>query len=195
MQQSDCLLFISGAYKFRAAMPAKPLTPEQKSEANKLKKLFEQLQSAKREKNEPASQEELASLLPFGQSALAQYLGGKIPLNAEAVLAFAALLGVKPQTISPSIAEAEVSRAQRWLEAMGIAFPDPGTAHMLVPADVAQMLTALNEQRQASAWRIFASVIQGELEVQADPELAARTTPAPAQSQRKSRGQGRTSRP
>lgn len=94
-------------------MPAKPLTPDQRADAARLKTLFEQWQRLRRAADQPHSQEDIAEQLEFGQSALSQYLNGKIPLNAEALLKFSALLQVPSSTISPSIVEAERARAER----------------------------------------------------------------------------------
>lgn len=62
-------------------MPAKPLTPEQKDDASRLKEAFRAWQNAKRDAGAPVSQMEAAHRLGFGQSALSQYVNGQIPLN------------------------------------------------------------------------------------------------------------------
>lgn len=95
-------------------MPAKQLTVEQKAEADALKARFKAHQQSLKAAGQPWTQYELADQLPFGQSALAQYLGGKIPLNADAVLAFSRLLGVPPADISPLIDANERGRSSAW---------------------------------------------------------------------------------
>lgn len=85
-------------------MPAKPLTDEQKRDAARLFGYFKAWQSARRELGLTWQQGEVAEeLFGFGQSALSQYINGKIPLNAEALGKFAAVLGVRADNISPSI--------------------------------------------------------------------------------------------
>lgn len=50
------------------------------------------------------TQESAAAALGFaGQSAVSQYINGRIPLNTEAVLKFARLLGVAPEDIDPRV--------------------------------------------------------------------------------------------
>ncbi|OEZ91502.1 LexA family protein [Duganella phyllosphaerae] len=86
-------------------MPAQPLSQDQLSEAAKLKDLFKSWQASRKESGLPSSQEAAADMLGFGQSALAQYLNGKIPLNIDAGAKFAALLGVGLSDFSPSLAD------------------------------------------------------------------------------------------
>lgn len=89
-------------------MPAQPLSSEQLSEATALKELFKSWQATRKESGLPSSQEAAADMLGFGQSALAQYLNGKIPLNIDAGAKFAALLGVGLSDFSPSLADQAV---------------------------------------------------------------------------------------
>lgn len=86
-------------------MPAQPLSQEQLSEAANLKALFKAWQASRKESGLPSSQEAAADMLGFGQSALAQYLNGKIPLNIDAGAKFAAMLGVSLSDFSPSLAD------------------------------------------------------------------------------------------
>lgn len=52
------------------------------------------------------TQEKAADALGFStQATVSQYLRGSIPLNTDATLKFAALLGVKPEEIRPDLAE------------------------------------------------------------------------------------------
>ena len=91
-------------------MPAKPLSPDQLAEAATLKKLFAEWQAKRSEDGLPSSQEAAIELLGFGQSALSQYINGRIPLNVEAAAAFARTIGVKIDRFSPIVA-AEIRRA------------------------------------------------------------------------------------
>lgn len=95
-------------------MPAKPLTPEQKQDAARLKEHFLAWRDALRKKGEPMSQEIAADRLGFGQSAFSQYLNGIIPLNGPVVSKCAELMGIKPESISPSIVAKETERSQTW---------------------------------------------------------------------------------
>lgn len=51
------------------------------------------------------SQEQASELLGFGQSALSQYLNGKIPLNVEASTKIAKLIGCQVEDFSTSLAQ------------------------------------------------------------------------------------------
>lgn len=86
-------------------MPAKPLTVRQLGDANRLKDLFVAWQADRSHAKLPYSQEWCANELGFGQSALNQYLNGRIPLNPEAAAKFAALLGRDIDQFSPTIAD------------------------------------------------------------------------------------------
>jgi phage repressor protein C with HTH and peptisase S24 domain len=86
-------------------MPALPLSSEQLAEAAQLKYLFQTWQKERRGANLPSSQEAACESLGFGQSALAQYLNGRIPLNVEAGIKLANLLGVSLSDFSPTLAE------------------------------------------------------------------------------------------
>ncbi|AOZ06792.1 LexA family transcriptional regulator [Cupriavidus malaysiensis] len=86
-------------------MPAQPLTDDQKRDAERLTRLFKDWQHARRAQGEPSSQEFASELLGFNQSALSQYLRGKIPLNVAAMLKWCALLRCDPSDISPDLAE------------------------------------------------------------------------------------------
>lgn len=105
--QTNCVALLS--LILFAPMPASPLTTSQLAEAAQLKKLFVQWQHKRREEGQPASQEVAGDLLGFGQSALSQYLNGKIPLNVDAAVRLADLIGCAVADFSDSLA-AEVSR-------------------------------------------------------------------------------------
>lgn len=87
-------------------MPALPLTPEQKADAARLKQLFLGWKSAQREKGEPSSQDHFSDQVGFGQSAVSQYLNGRIPLNPAAAAKFSKALGCQISDFSESIAAA-----------------------------------------------------------------------------------------
>lgn len=85
-------------------MPALPLNPEQQQDANRLKIEFTKWQEGQRGKKQPWSQDHASEALQFGQSALSQYLNGRIPLNVDAAAKMSNLLGVRVEVFSPSIA-------------------------------------------------------------------------------------------
>lgn len=85
-------------------MPALPLTPEQRADAARLKHLFAAWQKGRREAGQPSSQEALSDLLGFNQSALSQYLNGRIPLNVAAASKFASLIECSVADFSPTLA-------------------------------------------------------------------------------------------
>ncbi|MYM65451.1 helix-turn-helix domain-containing protein [Pseudoduganella sp. FT55W] len=70
-----------------------------------MKQLFRQWQATRKQSGLPSSQEAAAELLGFGQSAVAQYLNGKIPLNVEAGVKFVELLGVELSAFSTDLAK------------------------------------------------------------------------------------------
>lgn len=86
-------------------MPAKPLTPNQREDAARLKTLFRAWQDKRKEEGQASSQEYCSGILGFGQSTIVQYLNGKIPLNPNAARKFAALLGVTVEVFSPDLAQ------------------------------------------------------------------------------------------
>lgn len=85
-------------------MPALPLTAEQKEDAARLKRLFLSWKEARKASGEPASQDAFSDLVGFGQSAVNQYLNGKIPLNAHAAAKFSKALGCQISDFSESVA-------------------------------------------------------------------------------------------
>lgn len=84
-------------------MPAQPLTPEQLEDAARLKKLFLSWQQQQKDAGTPASQEVAAERLGFNQSALSQYLNGRIPLNVDAARKFSEVLGQSVAEFSPRL--------------------------------------------------------------------------------------------
>ncbi|HEX8612646.1 MAG TPA: XRE family transcriptional regulator [Telluria sp.] len=85
-------------------MPALPLNQHELAEAAQLKQLFIEWQHARRSQGLPASQEAAANQMEFGQSALNQYLNGKIPLNIDVAIKFSKLLGVPISAFSAALA-------------------------------------------------------------------------------------------
>lgn len=86
-------------------MPVKPLSPGQKDEAEALRALFKQWQGQRKDEGLPWSQDWASDQLGFGQSAMNQYLNGKIPLNPDVAVKFTALLGVPVRNFSTTIAD------------------------------------------------------------------------------------------
>jgi phage repressor protein C with HTH and peptisase S24 domain len=98
------LKYISFTY-IVALMPANPLPPEEIALAAKLKQRFVAWQFKQKQESKPASQEAAAGILGFNQSALNQYLNGKIPLNLEVAIKFSELLDCTVFDISPRLAD------------------------------------------------------------------------------------------
>jgi hypothetical protein len=100
-------------------MPAKELTISQKEDAARLKAVFEQHQASLRKAGKPYNQ---AAILgedsPFGQSALSQYLNGRIPLNWPSLQYICTLVGAEPEVISPSIVQEERESHLAWHSAI-----------------------------------------------------------------------------
>jgi transcriptional regulator with XRE-family HTH domain len=86
-------------------MPAKPLSPEQLEDAARLKSKFRMWQAVRAEAGKPWSQEYCSEQLRMGQSAINQYLNGRIPLNLNALLKFAILIDVPIRELSPALAD------------------------------------------------------------------------------------------
>lgn len=90
-------------------MPAQPLNDDQIADARRLKEALGRFQSEARDSGRPAPQSEIAARLGFGQSALSQYINGRIPLNVPVLVRFCALLQMPMDAISPRLAaEAEL---------------------------------------------------------------------------------------
>lgn len=88
-------------------MPAKPLTAEQKADAERLNAAWTQWQADQRAQGRAVSQESITEAIGIGQSAISQYLTGKIPLNPRRAAMFARLMGRSVGSFSPQL-EAEV---------------------------------------------------------------------------------------
>lgn len=107
-------------------MPAKPLSSEQIADAIRLKAAFKHWQDDQKARGRPHVQDDVAELFDIGQSALSQYLNGRIPINAEALLKFAAVLGLDPAEISPSVVRREQERAMLWMRTVPQPTPRSG---------------------------------------------------------------------
>ena len=86
-------------------MPAQPLTEDQLADAGRLKVVFHRWQDARKSARKPWSQDWCSEEMGFGQSALSQYVSGKIPLNPEAAAKFARLTGCEVSEFSPTISK------------------------------------------------------------------------------------------
>lgn len=127
-------------------MPAQPLSAEQKADAERLRQAFADHQAKLRKIGLPWTQEALADQLGFGQSALNQYLNGKIPLNPAALFKFCRVLVVEPASISPSIVAAERANAVKWGAGM------VGTGLSPDAIDLAHHLDAVPEPKHHAAY-------------------------------------------
>ena len=81
-------------------MKKKPITEEQKADANRLKSIFEA-----KKKELGLSQEALGDAIGMGQSAVAQLLNGVNAINAENAAKLAVALEVSVDDFSPSLAK------------------------------------------------------------------------------------------
>lgn len=85
-------------------------------DARRLHALFVSYVDQLKEQGKPSSQDAISEALGFGQSALNQYIKGRIPLAGPSLKKFCDVLGVPPDKISPSIAEAERQKASWWFQ-------------------------------------------------------------------------------
>lgn len=85
-------------------MPAQPLSEEQQADASRLKKFFRLWQARRNDAGQDWSQDYASDQLGFNQSALSQYLNGRIPLNLEAASKFSRLMEEPIESFSPSLA-------------------------------------------------------------------------------------------
>jgi phage repressor protein C with HTH and peptisase S24 domain len=115
-------------------MPALPLTKEQLDDAARLKQRFLAWQKGRKDAGLPSSQEALSELLGFNQSAVSQYLNGRIPLNIEAAIKFASLIECQVADFSPSLASQIEQYATASIPQDGSAMVRKATAVSLEPA-------------------------------------------------------------
>lgn len=96
------VITLSEISETRNEMPAKPLTPEQKADAERLMAIFK--------RQAGLTQAVLADDLGFStQSAVSQYLNGRVPLNVEVAIKFAERFNCLVSDFSPSI-QREIDR-------------------------------------------------------------------------------------
>ena len=96
------VITLSEISEARNEMPAKPLTPEQKADAERLMAIFK--------RQSGLTQAVLADDLGFStQSAVSQYLNGRVPLNVEVAIKFAERFNCLVSDCSPSI-QREIDR-------------------------------------------------------------------------------------
>ena len=128
-------------------MPAKPLDPRQLKDAQRLNAAFKHWQAQRRANGQGASQRYAAELMGFGQSALSQYLTGKIPLNGEALAKFARLFGVAPESISPEIVSEQRALSVTLGESEGRSSQSRGVAAGMpkVPSELLERALAMGE--------------------------------------------------
>lgn len=82
-------------------MKKKPLDSKELEDSQRLRKIWDEKKVALR-----LTQEKAADALGFEtQSTVSQYLNGRNPLNTDAILKFASLLGVKPEEIRPELTD------------------------------------------------------------------------------------------
>jgi len=158
-------------------MPALPLTPEQKADAVRLKALFQNWKEEKRARGELGSQDAFSDLVGFGQSAVNQYLNGKIPLNPAAAAKFSRVLKCQISDFSETIA----AQASEIAQATTLVGDEP-------KAEALQLdLTRLNPQeiQLVLAFRELGATDQSDLLAMANKLRAAQHV---GSSQQKSSG-------
>ncbi|MCA1857427.1 XRE family transcriptional regulator [Massilia oculi] len=148
-------------------MPAQPLTTEQLEDAARLKKLFLSWQQQQRDASAPVSQEAAAERLGFNQSALSQYLNGKIPLNVGAATKFSELLGRSVAEFSPRLHDQLKEYASSVMpeeSAASDAAPLPPGARRVVADDADEMveIRKVRLKLRAGVSRFEAEPIDGD---------------------------------
>jgi SOS-response transcriptional repressor LexA len=79
----------------------RPLTAEEKAEAQRLKAAWTQFKYARQMEGDPVTQQWLADQCGWsGQSAVSQFLNGTTPLNLDALMKICAAIGNDPKRIS-----------------------------------------------------------------------------------------------
>lgn len=82
------------------------LTPEELAESARLKAIYEDRKAAAKARGQSLTQADVAERAGWsGQSAFSQYATGKIPLNLDAALTLARVLGCEVGEISPRLAK------------------------------------------------------------------------------------------
>lgn len=96
------------------------LTPEQLTEAKRLKEIYSQRKAEARARGEHLTQEDIAEACGWtGQSAVSQYMNGRIALNLEAVIKLSQVLDFDPSIVSERLAQHIPSFSQRNIETAG----------------------------------------------------------------------------
>lgn len=85
-------------------MPSRPVTPEQKADAARLKSLYEAWKDVQKSAGKHVRQEEVAHDLGLSQSALSQRLGGTMAINKVFAAKIAAYIGKSVADFSPRLA-------------------------------------------------------------------------------------------
>ena len=86
-------------------MPALPLTPSQKEDAERFSAAYLRWRDAQKAAGLQSSQDHFASLFGMTQGAISQYKVGKIPLNVNFLVKACKILSCSPYDISPDLAE------------------------------------------------------------------------------------------
>lgn len=83
-----------------------PITPEQKAEADRLKEIFSQRKDEAKARGEKLTQDDVAAACEWsGQSAVSQYMSGRIALNLGALIKLSRVLHFDPGQVSPRLVE------------------------------------------------------------------------------------------
>lgn len=140
-------------------MPAKPLNARQREDAARLRALYRAWRDriAKAQGRRP-SQEEAAATLGFGQSALSQYLLGRIPLNLESAVRFAQLLGCSVSEFSPTLADRLVACAQAAGSAVARAPEAPKLTTRSALELIAERMKSLSEGERKAVGNLVAGL-------------------------------------
>lgn len=161
-------------------MPTKPesLTTEELADARRLKAHFEAHQARLKDVGLPWSQDALSDHLGFNQSALNQYINGKIKLNADALFAFCRLLVIDPAAVSPRLVEEVRKKRAQWNDPTSLQYSSPALY-------VAQQLDEIKdpqffEKAHAKALRAIAVVAKESAKVASPARRESERSPAKA---------------
>lgn len=86
----------------------KPLTDEQKADAQRLKAIYEERKAQAKDRGIRLTQADVGEMCGWesGQSAVSQYINGNVALNLEALLKLSEALDFNPSEVSPTLAGA-----------------------------------------------------------------------------------------
>lgn len=100
---------ISGAFiipRMSKQSNRRELTPNEAQDAQRLEAAYHRWKATEKAAGRPATQEYLAEKCGWsGQSAVSQFIRGRIPLNLEALAKLSKALGVAPRQISPTLSD------------------------------------------------------------------------------------------